>query len=87
MNRFIPESNNKLVKNIIHSNKMVRHHIKNNKESQENGYDISFCGKRIDFEFHFLDTEHAVRTRQNRAFQLPCIQCKNKVIEELNNKD
>lgn len=66
---------------------MPRHCIKNNKESQEKGQDVSFCGKDVTWDFHFLDTEHAVRTRQNRAFQLPCIQCKNKVIEELNNKE
>jgi len=66
---------------------MSRIHIRNKKETEDKGYDISFCGERIDFEFHFLDTEHAVRTRLNRAFQLPCIECKKILIQELNNED
>jgi len=64
-----------------------RKHILDNKTTDETGHKTSFCGENISMLFHFKDVEHAVINRQNRAYLLPCIQCKNAVIKELNNKD
>ena len=62
-------------------------HILDNKTTEKDGVKTSFCGERLDLDFHFIDVEHAVRNRQNRGLLLPCKKCVSKIIKELKNKE
>lgn len=61
-------------------------HIKSELLSTVENGATSFCGEQIKNEFHFLSTDHAVFTRQNKGRFLPCPYCKAVIIKALNSE-
>ena len=59
-------------------------HIKDILLSQEKNTDTSYCNKVISGLFFFQDATHAICNAQNKGSLLICPECKDKIINILN---
>lgn len=61
-------------------------HVKDERTSNIEGRELTFCGQAID-DWFFTGPSHLVAARQCKDRLLPCPECKKKIIELLNNED
>jgi hypothetical protein len=63
------------------------HHILDERTSNMKHLKISFCGKQLGlFEFHFIDSGHAIAAIQSKGMLCVCPDCKKIIIDLLNNE-
>lgn len=48
-------------------------------------YGLSWCGRRIDMEFHFQDIDHAAVNGYNKGRLVACPDCVRNVVTALEN--
>lgn len=55
-------------------------HIKRNGKNYIDKPAVSWCGRDLSFEFHFVDIDHAVLSLENQDTLDLCLHCWNKIV-------
>ncbi len=60
-----------------------RKHVKNGLATTKNGIPTSFCGEDVSMLWVFTEPTHAVTNNQIKGRLLPCVKCRDILIEIL----
>lgn len=62
-------------------------HVQSIKESNEKGYNVSYCNKKIsDMEWYFIDADNLVSSILDKSLIKYCKNCRNAIIKILEDK-